>query len=156
MRILLATDGSACSQVAVEEIARRPWPEESEVRIVAVVEPFVAVPAEPWILPAGYSDEIDRAAREGARAAIDDATARLRARHGDTLRVTSDILVGSPKQAILEDAEAWGADLIVLGSHGYRGLERFLLGSVSQAVATHAKCSVEIVRCRGARGGEGA
>jgi nucleotide-binding universal stress UspA family protein len=40
------------------------------------------------------------------------------------------------------------ADLIVVGSHGYRGFKRFLLGSVSQAVASHAKCSVEIVRCR--------
>jgi nucleotide-binding universal stress UspA family protein len=49
---------------------------------------------------------------------------------------------------ILDEVEKWGADLIVLGSHGYRGWRRFLLGSVSHAVATHARCSVEIVRRR--------
>jgi nucleotide-binding universal stress UspA family protein len=47
---------------------------------------------------------------------------------------------------ILDEAERWDADLIVLGSHGYNGWQRFLLGSVSHAVATHAHCSVEIVR----------
>lgn len=49
----------------------------------------------------------------------------------------------------MEEAEAFNADLIVAGSHGHGGLERFLLGSVSQTVAAHAKCSVEIVRRRG-------
>ena len=48
---------------------------------------------------------------------------------------------------ILDEAESWGADLIVLVSHGYGPLKRFLLGSVSQAVVSHAKCSVEVVRC---------
>ena len=54
---------------------------------------------------------------------------------------------GSPKRIIVEEAETWGADLVVVGSHGYRSWERMLLGSVSQAVAAHAECSVEIVRC---------
>jgi nucleotide-binding universal stress UspA family protein len=46
----------------------------------------------------------------------------------------------------MDEAEKWGPDLIVLGSHGYSGWRRFLLGSVSHAVATHEHCSVEIVR----------
>ncbi|MGH9835129.1 MAG: universal stress protein [Blastocatellia bacterium] len=46
-----------------------------------------------------------------------------------------------------------GENLIVLGSHGRRGLKRFLLGSVSNAVASHADCSVEIVRRRNANKG---
>ena len=53
---------------------------------------------------------------------------------------------GSPKQVIVEQAEQWGADLIVVGCHGFGPVKRFLLGSVSQAVAVHAPCSVEIVR----------
>ena len=57
-------------------------------------------------------------------------------------------MIDSPKDAIVEEAERWGADLIVVGSHGYRGPERALLGSVSHAVATQAKCSVEIARRR--------
>jgi nucleotide-binding universal stress UspA family protein len=47
---------------------------------------------------------------------------------------------------LLETAEAFGADLIVVGSHGHGKLDRFLMGSVAQAVALHATCSVEIVR----------
>jgi nucleotide-binding universal stress UspA family protein len=59
------------------------------------------------------------------------------------------VVEGYPKEAILAEAERWGADLIVVGSHGYRGLTRLWLGSVSQAVASHAGCSVEIVRAPG-------
>lgn len=59
-----------------------------------------------------------------------------------------EIVRGHPKHAIIDEAEAWDADLIVVGSHGYRGLTKLWLGSVSQAVASHAKCSVEIVRSR--------
>jgi nucleotide-binding universal stress UspA family protein len=48
----------------------------------------------------------------------------------------------------LDEAEKWEADLIVVGSHGYQGFKRFLLGSVAQAIASHAHCSVEIARQR--------
>ncbi len=65
-----------------------------------------------------------------------------------TVAVPSD----TAKQIILSDADEWGADLIVCGSHGRRGVNRFLLGSVSEAVATHAKCSVEIIRPKPAAG----
>ena len=56
------------------------------------------------------------------------------------------VLLESPKQIILDEAKQWGADLIVLGSHGHRGINRFLLGSISEAVAMHAECSVELIR----------
>jgi nucleotide-binding universal stress UspA family protein len=56
------------------------------------------------------------------------------------------IELGEPRTMILDTAKTWGADLIVLGSHGRRGMDRFLMGSVSEAVAIHAHCSVEVVR----------
>jgi nucleotide-binding universal stress UspA family protein len=56
------------------------------------------------------------------------------------------VLLNGPKAVIIEEADKWGADLIVVGSHGHRGIERFLLGSVSEGVALHAKCSVEVIR----------
>ena len=91
--------------------------------------------------------EMEKTARERARAAVEKAAARLRADETSRrLSFTTEVLSGSPKAAILEEAEAFGADLIVVGSHGHGMLERFLLGSVSQAVALHATCSVEIVR----------
>ena len=96
--------------------------------------------------------EIENTDRERAREAVDKAAATLRANEqSHQLNVTTHVISGSAKRVILEEAEAFGADLIVVGSHGQGVFERFLLGSVSQAVALHATCSVEIVR-RGAGG----
>jgi nucleotide-binding universal stress UspA family protein len=53
---------------------------------------------------------------------------------------------GDARSCIVDEAKEWGADLIVVGSHGYTGLKRLLLGSVAQSVVTHAPCSVEVVR----------
>jgi nucleotide-binding universal stress UspA family protein len=83
--------------------------------------------------------------RQQAGEALERATEKLRA--GGALQVSTEVLTGSPKRRIVEEAEGWGADLIVVGSHGYKSWERMLLGSVSQVVAAHAACSVEIVRC---------
>jgi nucleotide-binding universal stress UspA family protein len=62
------------------------------------------------------------------------------------LKVTTVVEQGDPQSKIIDAAAKWHADLIVIGSHGRKGLEHFLLGSVSEAVARHAGCSVEIVR----------
>ena len=64
---------------------------------------------------------------------------------------TMAVPAATPKELILSEAAEWGADLIVVGSHGRRGINRFLLGSVSEAVALHANCSVEIIRRTGQR-----
>jgi nucleotide-binding universal stress UspA family protein len=144
MKILLATDGSSCSELAVDEVARRPWPEDSQIRIISVVEPHAQLTAEPYI-PIPQQAEADKAARRYAEAAVERASRSL-SEAGHQLQVSTDILNGSPKRVLVEETEKWGADLIVVGSHGYRSWERMLLGSVSQAVAMHAECSVEIVR----------
>lgn len=146
MKILLATDGSECSEAAIHEVAGRPWPSGSEVRVLSVVEAVFLPTPETWMLPPTYYDDIEKLGQERARKAVDLALSRLSINR--ELKASSEILTGVAKQAILDEAERWGANLIVLGSHGYRGWDRFLLGSVSQSVASHAKCSVEIVRCR--------
>jgi len=66
----------------------------------------------------------------------------------DVASATGVVLVGMPREAILEEAERWQADLIVMGSHGYGAWRGLLLGSVSRAVVTQAKCSVEVVHRR--------
>ena len=92
-------------------------------------------------------DVIQRAGEERARAVVEKAAARLQTcEENRRLRVTAKVLSGPPKTVILDEAEAFGADLIIVGSHGLGVIERLLLGSVSQTVALHAKCSVEIVR----------
>ena len=146
MKILLATDGSPCSDAAVDEIARRPWPADSQVRVISVVELPAPIAAEPYLLPDNFFVEVEKAARNSAQEVITRAESKLS--ESGNLLVSTEVLMGSPKRVIVEEAETWHADLIVVGSHGYRAWERLLLGSVSQAVATHAPCSVEIVRQR--------
>ena len=148
MRILLAIDGSERSEAAVDEVHRQYAPADSEVRVISVVESAYfpgTFPGEG--INMNQYEEIENTARERARAAVEKAAAKLRTKEGHhQLNVTTEVMSGSPKQRILEEAEAFGADLIVVGSHGHGMLDRFLLGSVSQAVALHARCSVEIVR----------
>ena len=149
MRILLAVDGSDFGDAAVEEIANRPWPLGSQVHVVSVIHlPFQPGP-EVWSLPESYYYKLEMAERERAGAVVNRAVARLRevnAERETPLTLTSEIIVGRAAETIIGTAKKWGADLIALGSHGYRGFTRFLLGSVSYAVASHAPCSVEIVR----------
>jgi nucleotide-binding universal stress UspA family protein len=99
-------------------------------------------------LASSYFEETEKICRRQAEAAVKLAAAKLGGGQNADPLVSTQVLKGSPKRTIVEEAEAWGADLIVVGSHGYRLWERMLLGSVSQAVAAHAKCSVEIVRCK--------
>ncbi len=148
MKILLATDGSKCSDLAVEQVATRPWPANTEVRLISIVEAPYAPSPEPWAIFPEYYEKADEEVRAQAQAALEKAAARLDERAEQSLNITAEILRGSPKREIVEESERWGADLIVVGSHGYRSWERILLGSVSQAVALHAECSVEIVRCK--------
>ena len=151
MKILLAVDGSPCSDAAIDEVARRPWPEGSAVKVLTAYELPAPPTPEAWALPLNYFNEMDEALRKQAQNVVDDAIKKLKS---SSTRISLDgaLLPGPPRTVILDEAESWGADLIVVGSHGYRAWERFLLGSVSQAVVSHAKCSVEVVRCRQQQG----
>jgi nucleotide-binding universal stress UspA family protein len=154
MKILLAIDGSRCSDAAVEEVARRPWPEGSTVKVLTAFELPTPPTPEAWALPVNYFEEMDVALRKQARSIADRAVETLKPKLSKTVALDAALVPGPAQVVILDEAESWGADLIVVGSHGYRAWERFLLGSVSQSVVSHAKCSVEVVRC--ARAGEAA
>lgn len=154
MKILLAIDGSPCSEAAVEVVAGRPWPIDTQVRLISVVEPPGALTAEPYMGVGGYFEEVERLKKQQAEESLAGAAEVLRAGAGTAqVGLATEALTGSPKRTIVEEAEDWGADLIVVGSHGYDTWERMLLGSVSQSVAAHARCSVLIVRRKG-KGGD--
>ena len=146
MKILLAVDGSPCSDAAVAEVKKRPWPPQSEVKIITAVETpmMIGIGLEPW--PADYFEELQQTARKAARTVIDNAMRKLNEISDKTLKISDEIIDGPARQVIVEEAETWGADLIVMGSRGLGAWNRLLLGSVSSAVVHHAKCSVEIVR----------
>lgn len=152
MKILLAVDGSPCSETAVDEVASRHWPSNSQFKIVSAFQIPLSPTPEAWTIQPEYYDEMERAARKQAQKVVDVASAKLKEPLGKSANVTAEILRGSPQAAILEEAERWKADLIVMGSHGYGTWHRLLLGSVSQGVVSHAKCSVEVARHRDANG----
>ena len=146
MRILLAVDGSKCSDAAVEYVARQPWPAGSEVKVLSVAEIPYFPNTEFGTLPQQYFEELEKSARDRAQGVVEKAEAALRAGVVPGLPVTAVVIDDAPREAIVKIAGDWPADLIVLGSHGYRGYKRFFLGSVSQSVAAHAPCSVLIVK----------
>ena len=147
MKILVAVDGSSCSDHAVEEVGLRPWPKGTEIKIINAFEmPLPATP-EGWALPANYFKDLDAAVRQQSESIVKKAVTSLKKQIAENITVEGDCIPGSPRSVILDEAKSWNADLIVVGSHGYRAWERFLLGSVSQSVVSHAKCSVEVVRC---------
>lgn len=146
MKILVAVDGSAYSDAAIEEVLRRPWPPQSEVKVITAFETPIMVGIEPWAATPSYFDQLENGIRAAAKAVVDGALAKLKTIKDTTLKISGEVLEGTPKQMIVEEAERWGADLIVMGSRGLSAWNRLLLGSVSSAVVHHAKCSVEIVR----------
>jgi nucleotide-binding universal stress UspA family protein len=145
MRLLVAVDGSPFGEAAVAEVVNRRWPAGSEVKVITAIHlPFVPTP-ETWALPDEYYAEAERASRDQAEKILHRAEEILQT-GGTELSFSSEAILGHAEEVILGMAREWEADLILLGSHGHRAWERFLLGSVSQAVAWHAHCSVEIVR----------
>jgi nucleotide-binding universal stress UspA family protein len=147
-RILLPTDGSEYSRAAARSIAARPWPAGCEIRVFSVVE-LVLPPSKAWFEPPlTHSQEMEdlRAqAMKHAEEAVADAV-EIVSRAQCSITESISVLIEGPEDVILKEAEDWRPHLIVLGSHGRHGMERFLMGSVSEAVATHAPCSVEVVR----------
>lgn len=143
MKILLAMDGSDYSHAALQSVISRPWPADTTVKILNVVEPPSLLMGREM---GGYDPEFEAvwtALREQAKDLVGKAAEKVRAAK---LQVSTDLVEGDPKSQIIDVANQWHADMIVVGSHGRSGLGRFLLGSVSQDVVRHAHCSVEIIR----------
>lgn len=144
MKILLAIDESKFSEAAVQAVIEQMRLQDTEIRVLHVVEPPSPMAARGT---AGYDPTLDaewwETEKEQAQILVEKAAGLLRSKG---LKATATVEEGHIKSKILDTARDWPADLIVLGSHGRRGLEHFLIGSVSEGVARHAECSVEIVR----------
>lgn len=152
MKVLLATDGSECSIAAANSVAARPWPLGTILKVVGVEELIVLetpLGASPLasIYPASLLEELLADARTRAVNAVDCAR-KLLEQAGLSVQDRQPIPLGDPRSVILALAHTWSADLIVLGSHGRRGWDRFLMGSVAEGVAVHAHCSVEVIRAQ--------
>jgi nucleotide-binding universal stress UspA family protein len=143
-RILCPTDGSKYSLAALHSVAHRPWPKDSEVKVISIPEPF---------MPLGQFPNIEfKEVEESNAAAVEDAkkyaveAAEILCKAGLKAVVQTPLSRDADVQEIVKIAESWGAQLIVMGSHGRRGFDRMTMGSVSEGVALHAPCSVEVIR----------
>lgn len=144
MKILVAIDESQYSDAAIRQLITQDSPRDAEVRVLHVIEPEARYPdGQTWGYPVP-SNGVAAEQRKIGEGLIARAAQRLR--DAGFKNVATIIEVGDPKLAVVDAASEWHADLIVLGSHGRKGLDRFLLGSVSEAVARSAPCSVEIAR----------
>lgn len=145
MKLLIATDGSDFSTAAVEESCSLFGTDKDvEFKVVSVYEPMQPIAAEPFALSAEYYDEITAASRKEAEHFATGAVELIRERCPDA-NVSAETLSGKPAHQIVEFAESWPADMVIVGSHG-RGFWGRLLGSVSNSVVTHAPCTVLVVR----------
>lgn len=147
MRILFATDGEKHSSQAIELLKLFKLKADDEVKVVSVVD--MAVPMAVDIY-GGYlpdTTEFEHTARESATRVLDETASTLRSGLDQPPpAITTEALFGSPDSRIVEAANDFKPDLVVVGSHGYSTWERLLLGSVSDSVLHHVPCSVLVVR----------
>ena len=146
MRILLAVDDSKFCEVVANAVIAEMKTNGTKIKLLHVLEPFPVALAEQM----GSKDSPDFTAarltiRDQAKGFLSQTANRLRSAGFETSYSLED---GDARQIILDYAERWPADLIIVGSHGRRGIKAFLMGSVSEAVARYARCSVQIVRIR--------
>ena len=134
-RVLLAIDGSEASLAVSRAIAQLSWPDDTEVRVVSVVNPIV-YSLEELGVTADQSTEYAHRAIGKAVQVLSDAP----------FRISAEVIAGNAARQIVARAKHWGADLIVLGTNERRGLSRWLFGSTSAAVAKRAHCSVRVIR----------
>jgi len=139
MKILIAVDDSQFSAEVVRATIAQFRTEGTEVRVLHVLQPVA--PAPPQMAP-GYAPELE-VQKKPADELVERMANQLRSAG---FKANSAVEIGDIRETIIDSAADWGANLIVVGSHGQRGLQRFLLGSVAEFVARHAKCSVEVVR----------
>ena len=153
--IVIAYDGSECSEAIFTELQHAGLPPGLDAHVVSVAELWALTAADPamWAPmsadpPVVRSSEAEKLeALQRASALAEQGAARLQAAF-PAWSVVPAGTVGSVAHAIVQRAREISADMIFIGSHSRTKVGRFFLGSVSQKVATEAKCSVRICRPR--------
>lgn len=146
MKVIVAIDDSAYSKHVLDTCLLRQWPHDTEFRLLSVIEPLP-------VADLGHTqhalllEKLEADRKHRLEKYLTDARHKLAGSIPGS-RVHFELRHGHAKSEIIDSAVEWSADRIILGAHGHDLCPRFLTGSVSRAVATHAPCSVEIVRPR--------
>ncbi|MDZ4833352.1 MAG: universal stress protein [Candidatus Melainabacteria bacterium] len=145
MKVLIAVDGSDCSNKAVEALAERQWKQDDQFMVISVVQPISQDIGVGLFQATGGTIE-DQQYAECARYS-GTAASRLQSLLGEN-QVEVKVVSGLVADSICYLAESWEADLVVLGSHGRKGIAHLLLGSVAEEVLKKSPCSVEVVKLK--------
>lgn len=144
MRVLVAVEDRKFGEAIIEFISKHRWSEKTEFKIIHVIEPLL-IGSYMSVYPSPLLEEITEQSTKYATELLAEMKAKLqKAVPGH--HVFTDVFTEIPKYGILNEAKDWQANLIIMGSHGRRGFNRLLLGSVAEAVMSHADCSVTVVR----------
>jgi len=135
--ILACIDFSEHSTKALDEVGEYARANGSKVTLVFISDPQAFIPPQAILESASEADDAAHRAQLG----------KLRDQHLSDVPVELAVIPDhAPAKAICDYAEEHGVDLIVLGSHGRGGMERWLIGSVAERVVRHASCNVYVVR----------
>ncbi len=144
--IIIAVDNSSYSQAALDWLKKFTWSSDTAFKLITVVPPLSDAISD--VGDVARTSELSRQ----HEATINSAKQELQAVANELAKtitggnISIEVGEGDPREAVLQMATVWGADLIVMGSHGRTGLTKLLIGSVSQAVALQSQCSVAIIR----------
>jgi len=141
-RLLLPIDGSEVSMNAVRGAVELAAKLGSTVRLVYVLDASMMAVPDPETGLVDVSALRDSFRTVGEKS-LSDAEAVMK---GGGVPVEKELLEGDVHDSIVEEADKWKADLIVMGTHGRRGVNRLLLGSVAESVARRASCGVMLIR----------
>lgn len=139
LKILVAYDGSQCSERARATAVNLAKAEGAPLLVCGVVDPIAIADAN---APAPPTQAVLDKGREEMQRLIDDAVARCRA---DGAQASGVRLEGEPAYELVEEAKRSGADAIVMGTHGRSGVKRLLLGSVAEEMLRSAHIPVVVV-----------
>lgn len=144
--VLVAVDNSAYSEAALNWIKTIGWGNQTHIKLITVAPRLIDMIDTAHDATRGQILTLEHdALLKTAKTELESQARNLASLFG-TERISHQVAEGDPRDLILQTANVMNADLIVVGSHGRTGLEKLLIGSVSQAVAAQAECSVAIVR----------
>ncbi|HYP76764.1 MAG TPA: universal stress protein [Polyangiaceae bacterium] len=139
-RILVGLDGSPREPLVLAAARDFALRFDASLVLVRAVGLPPEIPSEAWLSPQGSLREyLERVAREGLERCAQSLPETLRA------NCLLEVVVATPWEALCLCAQAHGVGMIVIGSHGYGGLDR-ILGTTAARVVNHALCSVFVVR----------
>ncbi len=139
-KILIAVDNSTCSEKAAKSGYEIAVKFNAEVALVNIIEPAPAAVNPDFNLAPVFLEAFENN-EENSHLLLKE----IEAKHGNGIPTTYLSIIDTASHGILQQAEEWNADLIVLGTHGRGGLYHFLIGSVAEHVARKSACPVLIV-----------